>query len=106
MVKDVILNYCKNILIVGFFLVGLKYFVDYITRIFPFLLSTKIRIIVFMVGSAMLLVAAIGRLGWEIQTWDGNSTAERVDDILFWTFSVFGTALIIVDYFLGLQKNS
>jgi hypothetical protein len=104
--NNVIKNYFKNILIVGILLFVLKFLVDYLADVFTFLLSAKIRLIIFFVGTWMLLVATIGRLGWHIQTWDGNSPAESLDKILFWLFAVVGTAFIIADYFLVLKNTN
>jgi hypothetical protein len=43
----------------------------------------------------------VGRLGWDIQTIKGHSPAERLDQGIFWTLSLMGTLLLVVDFFMN-----
>jgi hypothetical protein len=47
------------------------------------------------------LVAGIGRLGWPIQTWSGDSQAERLDQGVFLFLSLLGTFLVVFEYLAG-----
>jgi lipid-A-disaccharide synthase-like uncharacterized protein len=68
---------------------------------FPRLASQPVRTAVFLIGTGMLLVAAIGRLGWSIQTMDSNSGPENLDAAIFWCLSVLGTVLLVFDFAVG-----
>jgi hypothetical protein len=65
----------------------------------------KARTACFLVGSALLLVVGIGRLGWSIQTIDGHSPPERLDQVLFLILSLAGTFLLVFEYFAGHSTN-
>jgi hypothetical protein len=56
-------------------------------------------------GTGILLWSAIGRLGWSIQTWGGNSAREWFNIILFWCFSHVGTFLILTHIFISYLKK-
>jgi len=78
------------------------YYCSIFTQIyFPIIVNSQFRLWLFLIGTGLLLVAAIGRLGWEIQTWSGKTPKEKLDKTLFWIFSVSGTFLLIFDYCLG-----
>jgi hypothetical protein len=51
-------------------------------------------------GTAILLVAGIGKLGWSIQTVGGTTPAEKLNEYIFWVLSCVGTFLVFVDIFL------
>ena len=61
----------------------------------------QIRVFAFLLGSGLLLVAGIGRLGWPIQTWNGESQAEGLDMDVFLVLSLFGTFLVVFEYLVG-----
>jgi hypothetical protein len=67
---------------------------------------SAIRPWAFILGVGLLLVAGIGRLGWDIQTWGGESPPERLDTWIFWILSSAGTVLLIVDYALAKSAES
>lgn len=71
----------------------------YVARNHPKLASPVVRCAAFLIGTGMLLVAGIGRLGWEIQTFDGQTAAECLDQTIFWILSVVGTGLLVYDFF-------
>ncbi len=103
--SEVILNYFKTIA-----LVGVIFLIAWITARkaqirTPSLCRGKARRACFLVGSAFLLVAAIGRLGWSIQTIDGHSPPERLDQVLFLILSLVGTFLLVFEYFAGHPTN-
>ncbi len=62
-------------------------------------LSRRNRLLFLIVGTGLLLVAGIGKLGWSIQTWDGETSAEKLNDCIFWIASYIGT------FFLFTQLN-
>jgi uncharacterized membrane protein len=63
------------------------------------------RTVAFAFGAGLLLVAGIGRIGWGIQSWSGESPAEVLDKWMFWVFSWLGTALLVVDYVIGRTRE-
>ena len=70
----------------------------------PNIAKGKFRIIVTIVGTIILLIAAIGRLGQT--TWNGNTDAEHLDNILFWILSYLGSFLIFFEIMCGLFRRS
>ena len=46
-------------------------------------------------GAAFVLWSVLGRVGWSIQTWNGNSQQERADKALFYTLNVIGVLCLI-----------
>ena len=70
-------------------------------RNFPVLAGARARLIAFLLGSGFLLVAGIGRLGWSLQTYGGNTPPELLDQIIFWFLSFVGTLLLIYDFAIG-----
>ena len=52
---------------------------------------------IMLVGEVLLLWAALGPLGWSIQTFDGNSAAENLNDALLKVTSWVGAVLILFE---------
>jgi len=71
------------------------------------LINEHIRLVYLIVGAGFLLVASIGKLGWSIQTWDGNTPAESLNEWIFIILSHIGTFLLFIDlnYTCLSQKN-
>jgi TRAP-type C4-dicarboxylate transport system permease small subunit len=63
------------------------------------------QVILVCLGTAFLLVAGIGKLGWSIQTYDGTTPAENLNEYIFLVLSHIGTFLIFVDIFLIASSN-
>lgn len=63
----------------------------------PKLLTEKYKTLSVIIGVGLLLVATIGRLGWSIQTFDGNTLGEKLNIWIFWIISCLGTFLLFVD---------
>lgn len=47
-----------------------------------------------ILGTTSLLVAGIGRLSWSIQSWSGETTPEKLNNVLFYSFSHVGAFLL------------
>jgi hypothetical protein len=47
-------------------------------------------------GVAILLWATLAKQGWNIQTWGGNSAAERVDLWVFWVLYLAGSFVLML----------
>lgn len=71
----------------------------------PKLKSNKHLSSLLIVSTVVLLIAGIGKLGWSIQTWDGESMPEHLNDVLFWAFSHIGTFLLFIHIFLSTDKK-
>jgi hypothetical protein len=67
----------------------------------PVLCRDPARMVTFLIASALLLVAGIGRLGWDIQTPDGESPMEKLDQAIFFALSLVGTFLFVFEYIAG-----
>ncbi len=96
---QVIYNYVKTFIyvLVDF---GLAWFVaETIARRCPAFTRDRFPKTAFVLGSLFLFVAGIGRLGWPIQTIKGISSPEVVDGWIFWSLSLSGTFLILLDFF-------
>jgi len=101
----VLLIYIKNLVLVSIVLLISFILAKYITILLPNIITPKSRVIIFLIGSGLMLVAAISRLGFEFQTFDGSSPPEILFSLLFWGFSVIGTILLVFDYCVGFFKN-
>lgn len=105
--KNVISHYSWTLLyaVIVFFL---AFIVSFVIRIYyKRFITRKLRIILLALGTLCLLVAGIGKLGWHsgITTWDGGSTAENLNEIVFWVLSIMGSFCIFLDLSLSLTKN-
>lgn len=101
MIAAVISTYVRTALyIVGIFAIA---FVAawFTVRKVPSLTTPLAHTTIFLVGTGLLLVAGIGRIGYPLQTFDGNTPAERLDGIIFWVLSVVGTFLLVYDFALA-----
>jgi|SRR3990172_10357439 len=67
---------------------------------FRLCVSDTSRLVVFLLGTGILLVAAIGRLGWSIQTIGGATAQETLDQSIFFYSSLLGTFLLVLGYFV------
>jgi hypothetical protein len=52
------------------------------------------------VGTFLVAIAGLSRLGWPIQTWDGHSRAERLDNRVFWTVTLVGLGVLFISWIL------
>ena len=59
------------------------------------------KFIIIIIGTIILLIAAIGKLGWSIQTWNGNTSIEQLNNQIFWILSHLGSFLIFFEIMLG-----
>ena len=73
----------------------------------PKLINKHIRLVYLIVGAGFLLVASVGKSGWSIQTYGGNTPAERLNEWIFIILSHIGTFLLFIDlnYACLSQKN-
>jgi len=97
----VIKNYLWTVLVVTLAISAAFVAGRFITQEFLPTVVGRWRQIAFMAGTGMLLVAGIGRLGWSIQTYKGQSPAEKADRLIFWILSVGGTHLLVLDFALS-----
>jgi hypothetical protein len=100
--KEVIFNYLRTTIYVALdFFIAWLLAVRLIARKYPQLASKRIKLFLFLIGTGALLIAGIGRLGWAIQTFDGNTPPERWDQTIFLVLSLGGTFLLVLDLFMG-----
>ena len=55
----------------------------------------------FLLGTGLLFVAGIGRLGWSIQSIRGTTPPEQLDQWIFRVLSLFGTFFLIYHFAVG-----
>ncbi len=67
---------------------------------FRLFVSDTARLGVFLLGTGILLIAGIGRLGWSIQTIGGATENETLDQLIFFYSSLFGTFVLLLGYFV------
>ncbi len=102
----VILNYTLVFIAVSIALLLSVIVARFLVHRFPKTSTPKVRLLFFLIGCGALLIAAIGRLGWSIQTMSGESLAEKIDIAVFTFLSISGTFLLIVDYCIGFFKTT
>ena len=68
-------------------------------------MNDKIRLVVSLTGIGFILVVVIGRFGWNIRTWNGETSAENWDLGIFSIVLTFGTILLIFDCCWGYLKK-
>ena len=68
-------------------MIGHRYYSAWLLKISPW---TQIA------SAFLILWAVLGQLGFEIETWDGNSLPERINKYWFRILMVFGTYLLMV----------
>jgi hypothetical protein len=98
--NPVLLKYLKTVAIVAADFFAAWAVTRRMPRQFAWFRSQTTRIFLFLTGTGALLVAGIGRLGWAIQSWSGQSSSEHLDQGIFFILSVGGTFLLVLDYFL------
>jgi TRAP-type C4-dicarboxylate transport system permease small subunit len=99
--RQVVLNYLKSLGFVITAFAAAAVCARLATRKVPALCRGWIRVAAFLLGSGLLLVAAVGRLGWELQSWRGQSDAEILDLNIFVGLSLVGTFLVVFEYLAG-----
>ncbi|HSX10777.1 MAG TPA: hypothetical protein VLF94_03560 [Chlamydiales bacterium] len=55
--------------------------------------SAAIRVLQIL--GAIIEVTALGNMGWELQTWNGNTLAERINSKLARCFSLVGFSVLV-----------
>ncbi|MFC1536110.1 hypothetical protein ACFL4H_01930 [Candidatus Neomarinimicrobiota bacterium] len=63
-------------------------------------LSDRTLSIILLIGTAILLTAGIGRLGYEIQTWGGTTPLENMNKLVFRILTHLGSYILFTDLFL------
>jgi hypothetical protein len=103
----VIYHYLKTSLYVGINLALAYIVVRLLLKHYPRILNGKVRLILLMIGTASLLVAGIGKLGWHsgITTYGGDSNSENLNDAIFLILSHVGTFCIFLDFSKTLSEN-
>jgi len=75
----------------------------YLNNILP-LTVTKINII-RVISIAIIAWAVLSKVGWDIQTWSGNTLPEKVNNIFFRVLYIIGFYLVIISIFLKSQQQ-
>ena len=71
---------------------------------FSFLITPALELALVVVGTILLLTAGIGKLGWHIQTWGGQTPAESINDWLFFLLTIVGAWLLFTEIFIKYIK--
>ena len=99
--RTIIFNYLSTALFVVSVAILAWVVGQFLRRGCPKLALARIRPFLFLCGTGALLVAGIGRLGWDIQTIDGHSPAEKLDQNIFLVLSLLGTFFIFLEHFVS-----
>jgi len=78
------------------FIVALLY-VRWLRSRCPKLINKHMRLVYLLIAAGFLLVASIGKLGWSVQTYNGHTDAERLNECIFIILSHIGTWFLFVD---------
>ncbi|MGH7814214.1 MAG: hypothetical protein ACREQI_09455 [Candidatus Binataceae bacterium] len=65
-------------------------------RFTPAAENPHVAVALQLAAAAIVLWATLGLVGWKIQTWNGETLPEKVNQALFKCLYVLGTFLIIV----------
>ena len=103
----VIFHYLKTSLYVGINLVIAYIVARNLLKCYPRILDGKFRLILLLIGTALLLIAGIGKLGWHsgITTYDGDSSPEKLNNVIFLMLSHLGAFCIFLNLSLTLSEN-
>ncbi len=92
--------------------VGINFVVAYIVarlllKCYPRIFDGKFKLIILLIGTALLLIAGIGKLGLHsgIVTWTGETMPEKFNNTIFFILSHLGTFCIFLDLSLTLSEN-
>jgi hypothetical protein len=55
-------------------------------------------------AASIFAASALGRLGWSVQTWSGDSKEERLNSAIFKVFYVIGFDILILTFLLNPTK--
>lgn len=53
---------------------------------------------IFQILGATIEVTSLGQMGWKIQTWDGETPAEKLNSRLHTWFTLTGFSLLVFSY--------
>lgn len=103
--KEVILNYLKTF---GF--IAIVFPPAFLTASFlkakcSFLLTPKIHSIITLIGTVLLILAGLGKLGWSIQTASEQSQPEQLENAIFWVLTCSGMFIIFIEWSLNFFKK-
>lgn len=106
-ITTVIFHYFYTFIFVAVNFIFALLFVRFSRSKCPKLINKHIRLVYLIVGAGFLLVASIGKSGWSIQTWSGDTPPERLNEWIFIILSHIGTFLLFIDlnYTYLSQKN-
>jgi hypothetical protein len=80
-------------------IIGVAWFLArIIARKRPTLINTTTKLVAILLGTGLVLTAAVGKLGWSIQSWQAApSPREVLNTALFWILSQTGSFLIFLE---------
>lgn len=61
--------------------------------------------IITLIGTVILFATVLGRLGWSIQTYDGNTPLELLDQTAFLWLTHLGMFLIFMEWILSYLES-
>jgi len=74
---------------------GLAWFLGWRAGKIPFLRSQRGRIGLNVSGTIILAIVGVGRLGWIIQSWSGDTPAEQWNRLIFFVGSFVGLLAVL-----------
>jgi hypothetical protein len=94
---DVVLHYVLTAIYVTIN-IGLAFFTAWLIAIKrPQWVTDGKKAFLLVVGTGILLVAGVGKLGWSIQTMVGTTPAEQMNEAIFLTLSHVGTFILFLE---------
>ena len=75
-----------------------------IRKRFRKLIVDRNLVALLIISAGFLLLAGIGKLGWSIQTYGGETSLEKLNNCLFLILSHIGTFLLFLHIFLSIKK--
>lgn len=75
-----------------------------LARILIIAISPIIIIIIRFISASLVFWAVLGRLGWEIQTWRGDTLPEKINILWYRFLYILGVFLLMFSYFVEVFK--
>lgn len=97
--KSTIYRYAIVFVIV-FLLMGVALILSLIINAYTSIKEETLTPILYALATLLFVSAGIGRLGWEIQTWNGNTPEEKLNKWIFLVSTGLAGFLLFVAYFL------
>ncbi len=90
-----------------FYTIVLSFILSFIlVRIFKISISATLLITTRFISASLIFGAVLGRLGWEIQTYSGDTLPEKINSLWYRFLYILGVFFLMFSYFAEVFKIS